>query len=183
MERKIPTALRVLGWIALFGLLAGLLSCGLAYAVINRLFVPWRALPALPEPAYTIRGATIQTVDVETTGGRLLRYDLLNEMGGWQEVNAPRHETDSNCARFPRAARPPGDALELRLVCRNYVDGGVTTRYALLRDGRVMAWNAADYGVETMFLFLFPAAGAPLGMLLGLIFGLSRSRREQQMTV
>ena len=178
MAAQSSPTLRMIGWIILFGLLAGLLSCGLAYAVISRLFVPWQALPALPAPAHTIRGATIQTVDVETTSGQLLRYDLLQNRGGWEAAESPRNESDTNCERFPLRARPPGDALELRLVCKNYADGGVTTRYALLRDGRMVAWSAADHALEALLIFICPAVGAPLGMALGLVFGLRRYRRQ-----
>lgn len=178
MAAHTSPGLRIFGWIVLFGLLAGLLSCGLAYAVVSRLFVPWQALPALPAPAHTIRGATIQTIDVETTAGQLLRYDLVQTRGGWQEVESPQHETDTGCERFPLRAQPPGDALELRLVCKNYADGGVTTRYALLRDGRVVAWSTADHGLEALLLFIVPAVGAPLGMILGLVFGLVRYKRR-----
>jgi hypothetical protein len=180
METKTPVknpALRVIGWVLLFGLLGGLLSCLAAYGIAWKWFVPWRTLPALPEPAKSIAGATVSAVDVETQSGRFLRF--IPEAGriDWSPIDTPETETDEGCEPFNRA-RSLNNVIDQQVVCRNYADGGSTAVYALRSDGRVYAWHAGDSAYDSLLLFIFPAVCAPVGMGIGLVIGLLRNRKK-----
>ncbi len=173
----VPPALRVLGWVLFFGLLGGMLSCVTAYAIIGKWFVTWRALPDLPEPAKSLAGATPGTVDVQTQPGRFLRCTLDAGEKCWVPVDVPMTETDPGCRTYPIASLFK-DAVDRRLVCENYADGGYTVQYILRRDGKVYVWRASDSGYEQLLLFLFPAVCAPLGLAAGLVIGLVRNRKR-----
>lgn len=174
---KNPT-LRVIGWVVLLGLAAGLIACGLAYGFSQKWFVAWRTLPLTEPPVTAIRGATVETVDVEA-GDRLLRFDINDPELGWQTVETPRSESDEGCERFLRT-RAPSNAVEQRLVCRDYADGGITTLYILRMDGRIGYWSAGDSAYEVLLLFICPAVAAPVGMGVGLAVGLIRNRKRKE---
>ena len=163
MQTKSPAKnapLRVLGWVLLFGLLSGLLSCGAAYGIAAKWFIPWRALPALPENATSIAGATLDLVDVKTRSGGYLRCEPGADGQCWVPIATPTTETDPGCEPFNHS-RPLKDVVDQRLVCRNYADGGSTVVYALRGDGRVYNWKADDSAYESLLLFIIPAVCAP----------------------
>lgn len=170
-------ALRTLGWILLFGLLSGLISCLAAYGILEKWFVPWRALPSLPEDAKSIAGATLTTIDVETQSGRFMRCEPRGDAPCWTPVSAPETETDSGCESLNRS-RQLQDIIDQRLVCRYYADGADITIYALRADGRVYTWRAGGSGYEVLLLYILPAICAPLGMALGLVVGPIRGRKR-----
>lgn len=167
---KHPT-LRIILWIFLFGLVGGLFSCLLGYGLAQKWTVPWHTLPETEGPVRGIRGVTVDSVDVETTNGGLLRFQTDQPEQGWQKVDAPLNESDEDCKLLP-SIQPPADALEQRLACANYADGGVTTMFVLRRDRRVAYWSASDSAYEGLFfLIICPVVGVPAGMVLGAVLG------------
>lgn len=170
-------ALRILGWILLIGLLSGLSSCAMAYGILAKWFVPWRALPDLPESARSIAGATLSSVDVETQSGRFLRFDRTMDDTRWFQVTTVQNESDPNCEPLVRA-RPLKYTVDQRLACRYFADGSDAAAYVLREDGRVYAWRSGNSGFEVVLLYVLPAVCAPLGMALGLVIGLLRNRKR-----
>jgi hypothetical protein len=170
-------ALRILGWVLLIGLLSGLLSCGIAYSIVSKWFVPWRALPDLPESARSIAGATLSSVDVETQSGRILRCDFMTDHPRWFQVTKVQNESDPGCEPLIRG-RSPKDTIDRRLACRYFADGSDAAAYVLRGDGRVYVWRSGNSGFEVVLLYVFPAICAPLGMAFGLVIGLLRNRKR-----
>lgn len=169
--------LRILGWILLIGLLSGLVSCVIAYGIVSKWFVSWRALPGLPESARFIAGATLSSVDVETQSGRFLRCDFQTGDTHWFQVTTLRNESDPGCEPLIRA-RPLKNSVDQRLACRYFADGSDAAAYVLRGDGRVYVWRSGSSGFEALLVFVFPAICAPPGMALGLVIGLLRSRKR-----
>lgn len=172
--------LRVLGITLVGALLGTLLSCLISAAWAYKWFNPWRALPAPPEPAISIAGASVDGVDIETHSGRLLHCEMDNRGSGdcWQEVAAAQTITDEGCEQWAQDARPQAGTVERVEVCENYADAGITVVYALRQNGSVYAWSEFSSAYDILVAFICVPLGAVAGGVVGLAAALLwRSRR------
>jgi hypothetical protein len=138
-------------------------------------FNRWRALPALPEPAAELSGATIDVISVTTAAGQVYQFDLQARERGWQATTEIYDLTDEDCERFAERAPDLSAVVETRLACEDFVEAGTTTVFALRENRRVYYWREESSAYLALLLIVAcPSGGALLGLIVGLILVLTR---------